>query len=88
MHPSKLTILAVRAWERQAGLQLIHERPDELNRQVVPSIPRAATGQARLVLEHTLVESLLNQRSTQIAAVAMSEPLERDQVQFRPPRED
>ena len=80
MDARELTELAAVVWATRHGhTPLAFERPDELNRrdQAVDLVGRDADGQARLVVEHTLVESFLNQRSTQIAATAMFMPLER-----------
>lgn len=80
MDARTLTTLAADAWAARNGCPaLSYDRPDEMNRRdrAVDLLGRDLQGAARLVLEHTLVESFLDQRTAQIAAVQMFEPLER-----------
>src|SRR2546430_4394724 len=80
MDAQNLAVLAANAWAAQHGCPpLLYERPDELSRRdrAVDLLGRDPEGRPRLVLEHTLVESFLDQRSKQIAAIAMFKPLER-----------
>jgi hypothetical protein len=79
MNAHTLSILAAKAWAVRHNLpELTFERPDTVERrsQAVDLLGRDKNGQPRLVLEHTLVESFLDQRTVQIAAVQMLEPLE------------
>lgn len=81
MDPSTLAALAADAWAaRHACTPLRYEEPDRLNRRdpTVDLLGRDAEGLARLVLEHTLVESFLDERSTQIAASVLFGLLQRE----------
>lgn len=79
MDARTLAALAADAWAARHGRRpLCYERPDELHRQgpAIDLLGRDPQGRPRLVLEHTLVESFLDQRTAQIAAFRMFQPLE------------
>jgi len=79
MDAHTLSMLAAKAWAARRDLTaLTFERPDTIERrsQAVDLLGRDQHGQPRLVLEHTLVESFLDQRTVQIATIRMFEPLE------------
>jgi hypothetical protein len=74
-----VSALAAQAWAARQKLNpLALERPDEAERRepAVDLLGRDEQGRPRLVLEHTLVESFLDQRTVQIAAIRMFAPLE------------
>ena len=80
MDAHTLSMLAAKAWAVRHNLpELTFERPDTIERrnQAVDLLARDKNGQPRVVLEHTLVESFLNQRTVQMAAIQMFEPLGR-----------
>ena len=81
MNSHHVSILVANAWAARHGCgPLRYEQPDELNRRdrSVDLLGRESGGSPFLVLEHTLVESFLDQRAVQSAAIAMFEPLERE----------
>jgi hypothetical protein len=80
MDARQLAVLTADAWAiRHACPELTYERPDELHRRApaVDLLGRDSLGRPRLVLEHTLIESFLDQRTAQMAAIHMLRPLER-----------
>ncbi len=79
MNPDELIAAAAHAWaarHKRSVLQLEYPDKDERGRPAVDLLGRDLNGQPRLVLEHTLVESFLDQRTARIAAIRMFEPLE------------
>ena len=81
MDAHRLAVFAADAWAARRGCQTLdYEQPDELDRSgpAVDLLGRDHEGHPRLVLEHTLVESFLKQRTYQVAAIRMFEPLERE----------
>lgn len=79
MHPLDVIEATASLWaRRRAGPALHFERPDVLDRcmPAVDLLGRDSLDRAWLVLEHTLVESFLDQHSKQIAATTMFKPLE------------
>jgi hypothetical protein len=79
MNAHTLSMLAAKAWAVRHNLpELTFERPDTVERrsQAVDLLGRDQHGEPLLVLEHTLVQNFLDQRTVQIAAIQMFEPLE------------
>lgn len=79
MSEKALCRAAASLWASRAGLSpLSCEHPDEQIRDApaVDLLARDAVGRAVLVLEHTLVESFPQQRSKQLAAAELFQPLE------------
>lgn len=79
MDARSLVTRAAEAWPDGRGMgRLTFIRPDEIERrgEAVDLLGRDQNGTAQLVLEHTLVESFLDQRSSQTAAIRMFGPLE------------
>lgn len=88
MDRHELAELCARAWGARSQVPLQKfERPDEVerHRKAVDLLARDSEGRARLVLEHTRVESFPDQKISQIAAIELFEPLEQKLSGLLPP---